>query len=648
MSRARGWLACCLAVMVAIVGSIAPGAAHATVANEVVFTNAIVGPESIDVYLDGTLVSGDLTFGTAAGPFPLSVGADHDVVLFEAIGSPSATPGGRSDEPLEAGSVSSQPRAGAFDDLDGPTLVRLANSLPDARWYAFAQRAPISSDSCDPGFAHLSMGGDADLFYVVPGIGGGSGVFGTGGVSSASSAPWTEEVVVLAERFPAPGTEPNEVTGGSFNFGTVDFIVGQNRMYFAVGHSGSYGGIEIVLDCATERILSVRSVGRPPTFEPSSFVPLPPTRLFDTRDAAQPAGAIPSRGEIDVVVTGNAGVPAAGVSAVVMNVTATATTAPGNVRVWPSGSLRPTTANLNVSGPGQTIANLVTVPIGAGGAVSFFALSELDLVADVLGYFVETDSASAGRFIPVEPDRAFDTRTAAEPAGAVPPNGTVSVELAGRAGVPDDGASAIVLNLTGIDTGQQGFVTAYPGGTARPTAANLNLAGGFDTAPNLVIVPLGADGTVEFYAKGGAHLVGDVFGYFTDSSAPTSDAGLFVPTAPVRIEDTRGHVTRYQLVDPIPAGIDRWVPVAGVADVDGTNSSAVFANLTGTQAVDRGFLTAYPDGADRPTVANLNLLAPGATRPNAVLVPLGGLGDIRIYTLSGGHMILDVFGYFTG
>ena len=42
----------------------------------------------------------------------------------------------------------------------------------------------------------------------------------------------------------------------------------------------------------------------------------------------------------------------------------------------------------STSAPGQTIANLVTVPVGAGGAIDLFNLfGRTDLVADVVGYY---------------------------------------------------------------------------------------------------------------------------------------------------------------------------------------------------------------------------------------------------------------------
>ena len=63
--------------------------------------------------------------------------------------------------------------------------------------------------------------------------------------------------------------------------------------------------------------------------------------------------------------------PASGVSAVVLNVTATQPTAPGHLTVYPDGVARPTTSSLNFSA-GETIPNLVVAPVGADGKVDFY------------------------------------------------------------------------------------------------------------------------------------------------------------------------------------------------------------------------------------------------------------------------------------
>jgi hypothetical protein len=113
---------------------------------------------------------------------------------------------------------------------------------------------------------------------------------------------------------------------------------------------------------------------------PTTFHSLSPARLLDTRAGAStidgvsagggPIGADQIR---QLTVTGRGGVPATGVGAVVLNITATAPTAVSYVTVYPAGEARPNASNLNMV-PGQTTA----------GATH--------LIADVAGWVPEPES----------------------------------------------------------------------------------------------------------------------------------------------------------------------------------------------------------------------------------------------------------------
>ena len=81
------------------------------------------------------------------------------------------------------------------------------------------------------------------------------------------------------------------------------------------------------------------------------------------------------------------GVPATGVAAVLLNVTATGADGPGFVTVFPGGAAVPLASNLNVSGAGQTIPNLALGSLGTGGTIGLYSLSGTDLVVDVAGWF---------------------------------------------------------------------------------------------------------------------------------------------------------------------------------------------------------------------------------------------------------------------
>ncbi|MFB7614187.1 hypothetical protein ACFC1F_07945, partial [Kitasatospora sp. NPDC056181] len=123
----------------------------------------------------------------------------------------------------------------------------------------------------------------------------------------------------------------------------------------------------------------------------STFTPVNPDRLLDTRSAVGRAGTdkVPGREVFGLQVAGRANVPA-NAKAVVLNVTATETDGPGHLTVWASGSPQPTSSNLNWTGSGVTTPNLVVVPLDDAGRVMFFngAWTGTHLVADVFGYYV--------------------------------------------------------------------------------------------------------------------------------------------------------------------------------------------------------------------------------------------------------------------
>ena len=118
------------------------------------------------------------------------------------------------------------------------------------------------------------------------------------------------------------------------------------------------------------------------------FFPVQPSRILDSRDGTGAAkGRVSAHGTVELQVLGHGGIPTSGVGAVVMNVTATNADAIGYVTVWPTGVDRPLASNLNFLA-GQSVANLVIVPVGANGRVSLYNNGGFtDLIADVLGWY---------------------------------------------------------------------------------------------------------------------------------------------------------------------------------------------------------------------------------------------------------------------
>src|SRR6202044_2807009 len=100
---------------------------------------------------------------------------------------------------------------------------------------------------------------------------------------------------------------------------------------------------------------------------------------------------------VKLKIEGNGSIPATGVTAVALNLTATNTSGSGFVTAYADGTTLPNVSNLNYSG-GATVPNMAIVPVGTDGDIDLTNSGSLagpiDLLADVTGYF--TQSAASG------------------------------------------------------------------------------------------------------------------------------------------------------------------------------------------------------------------------------------------------------------
>ena len=371
-----------------------------------------------------------------------------------------------------------------------------------------------------------------------------------------------------------------------------------------------------------------------------------PARILDTRLTAGTLGAGSS---VNVQVLGQGGVPASGVSAVMLNVTVTDTTAPSFLIVWPAGLPQPLASNLNWTA-GKTVPNLVEVAVGAGGQISIYnGFGTVDLVLDMEGYVGVPTSVPppAGLYNPVVPNRVLDTRLGmGAPAAPVCAGQTISVKIAGTSGIPSTGVAAVTLNVTVTRTVvAPSSLTVYPTGSARPLTSNLNFVPG-QTIANGVIVKLGTGGSagyVDFYdAAGHTDIVADVSGWFTDATTSTGGS-RYVGLSPTRLLDTR----TTQVVGP---GTTHVLAVAGSGGVPLMGSAVppagVVLNITVTDTTAASYLTLWPDGTGQPLASDLNWVA-GDTLPNLIVVKLGANGSIDFYNGFGmTDVIVDVVGWY--
>lgn len=370
---------------------------------------------------------------------------------------------------------------------------------------------------------------------------------------------------------------------------------------------------------------------------PGTFVPLPPARLMDTRTGLG-GGAVGPKHTARLLVAGRGGVPATGVSSVVLTITAVAPLASGYALAWTDGQPMPTASNVLWTA-GQNTAGVSVAGLGSTGYVDLYNGSwrSTHFVVDVSGYYVAGTPTVAGAFRPITPARLMDTRARL---GGLPVQSRAAegLQVAGRGGVPASGAAAVVLSVTAASPELAGYATVWPAGTARPTASNLNFVA-HRSISNLVVARIGTGGVVDIYngSAWATDFVVDVMGYYL--AGTPSAPGTLSAVAPARLLDTR---TRLGGTAPASQGTLR-LKVAGRGGVPATGASAVVLNLTVVSAGAPGYATVWPDGTARPNASNINFLT-GMTRANTVVVKVGAGGYVDLYNGSGRplQLVVDV------
>lgn len=316
--------------------------------------------------------------------------------------------------------------------------------------------------------------------------------------------------------------------------------------------------------------------------------------------------------------------------------------------------------------PGPALAAVLrqaTVPLGSPVPNNQFGVGVVRLPA-VPG------TAPAGQpaaYHPLgEPTRIVDTRPGSGigPAGITgyhPPGTLLDVPVEALLGRPAGSLSAVAINLTVVDAPTPGFVQALPTLRAAVGAfSNLNIDAPHQTRPNLALVPVGVNGSIQVYVGSGGYVLIDVLGTF-ETAGVSAGAGRFLAVDPARVLDTRPASRRGQAgsgpdgrVRDGEAVCVELQPGDGVP-VDGT-VRALVVNVTATDVNRESYVQALPTGGALGASSTLNPAA-GATVANGTIVPLGAAcgtnpASISVFLGSGfadaaAHVLVDVTGYIT-
>jgi len=362
------------------------------------------------------------------------------------------------------------------------------------------------------------------------------------------------------------------------------------------------------------------------------YLPVTATVVADSITGAGLGAVVPvAPGQtVHFPVAGVGGVPAGGVGAVDLTVTAMWPQRPGYLTVYPYGGGVPATSNVNF-GVGDVIANTAVVPVGSAGAVAVTNHSSgaLQLMVVLHGWY------PLGGYQPLPvATRLLDTRKGIGTRLGVPRTGIgFSVGVTGVDGVPSRGVGAVLLNVITVSPSVAGSLFVYPTGAARPAAATLPLQPGTVRA-SLVVATVGANGQVTVYPDSGAGgpvgtvaLVADVEGW-TPAGAVY---GSLTPTTAVSLSGQ-------------PSGTSLTLALAGHYGIPPSGATAAVITVTAS-APTTSWAVVYAAGRPRPAYADL-LLAARQTDTTVVLAPLGAGGASTI-TLgaAGTTLTVTVDGY---
>ena len=393
---------------------------------------------------------------------------------------------------------------------------------------------------------------------------------------------------------------------------------------------GSIGGYSIAVDMqpgATTTTTTTVPAAQPPTPQAGGdrLRSISPLRVLDTRAESSPTDGRLRGGQnlrLDLE-----GAPPETTAAVV-NVVAVDPSGAGWLSVTPCNDvpLSERTSSINFS-PGRNIANSIVAPLTDDGEVCVFASVATHIVVDVTGWIGASGSLTLDDIGSV---RVVDSRDGLGVSRRLSAGTTAEVDLSDL--LSGDDVGAVALNLTAIRPSTRGFLTIDDCSTAQ-TTSSLNVEAG-DIRGNNGVFALGAGQRLCVSTTTTTHLTIDITGEFGSGS------GLrFVAASPARVLDTRQQ-------QPLTAGSSTAFEVPNAAGENGLSASPAAAsiNLTAARPTTGGFVTAW-DCGPRPETSALNPTADASTASGA-LVPLSQNGRSCLFHSNGGHLIVDLAGWW--
>jgi hypothetical protein len=396
-----------------------------------------------------------------------------------------------------------------------------------------------------------------------------------------------------------------------------------------------------------------------------------PTRILDTRSSSgltYTSGVTAGTSTVatdsvthlkiagDSVTSPVSGAPAtipASVTAVAIDVTATAQTDGGYVTTYADGTQRPKTSSTNFTAS-TTATGYQIVPVGNDGKIDLYTHINTTggtaaLIVDVTGYFTSDPTITGDQtYTPLTSAvRALDTRssiahTSLTTTGTVAADKTFTLQITGQNGIPST-ATAVAINLAAADATGTGYLQTYATGYAPTAATSLSFNSGNAIASLSGDVPIGTSGTITISVHASATAVlADISGYYTTSTTGQK----FHTINPTRLVDTRSGIGGS--TSPVAANSAYTLNSSITQHVTMATTPTIAAMVTITGPTAGGNATVYPTSVGKPATSNINW-GTSDTLANLTLTPTDTSGSITLYNDSTGttDLVIDSSGYYT-
>jgi M6 family metalloprotease-like protein len=389
---------------------------------------------------------------------------------------------------------------------------------------------------------------------------------------------------------------------------------------FQVGSTFQAGAVKVVVKSKTAHSFNVTITA--PKLQGSDYYPLSHKRILSSSLGAGKTASLK--------VLGAGGIPAHGVSAVVLNVWGVSPSATSALTVYPSNLSKPATQNLQLV-KHRTSSNLVTVAPGSDGKIKITnAAGSVHVMADVVGYY---GSPYGGlRYTPVSGQPAYPPLTACVYFCTLPANSTTEIGIQGYGALPPSGVSAVALQVTSNFPNGNGKLFVYPKGSPKPALNDIAYRKG-DTHTWLVIVKTGANGNIMVHNAGSsdAYLNLRVEGWYGAGAADT-----FRPIKPARVVPGSTNIA---------SNATKSIKLGGVGGVS-ASAKAVLLNISVLHPTNTGYLNVSATGGGTDT-SSYDVGFYKGSDANAAISGIGTANKVDFtdqYTAT--HFAVDVLGWF--